>query len=144
MSAHLSKKPVALEFAPPGHTFELPINTPDEDIISINNVLTALMNIGSQNEEKCAVCYNVKPIETGYLLRAVLPNTDIFEFGLEDLLLLHSVAPARVEKINIARSHSAGPCEIIVKMLDSKQKMMTVSTIQFAAATHKRKWTSVQ
>ena len=73
----------------------------------------------------------------------MLPVTDIFEFGMEDLLFLHSVAPARVEKISVARSHNAGPCEIIVKMLDHKQKMMTVSTIQFATASHKRKWSDI-
>ena len=50
MAAILNKpaKPVALEFAPPGHTFELPVNTPEEDIISINNVLTALMSVGTK------------------------------------------------------------------------------------------------
>ena len=138
----------SLEFTPPGHhSFELPMHTPEEDIISINNVLTALMNLGAPPTEhatsSCAVSYNIKTIETGYLLRAVLPATDIFEFSLEDLLFLHSVSPARVERVNIARSQNCGPCEIVVKLLNSKQRIMTVSTLQFATATHKRKWVSL-
>lgn len=154
MAAYISTTPKApsscskggaLLFAPPGGSFELPINTPEDDIISINNVLTALMNIGAPHaaEAPCAVCYNIKTIETGYLLRAVLPTADIFEFSLEDLLCLHSVSPARVERVNVARSQSSGPCEIVVKLLNSKQRVMTVSTLQFATATHKRKWASL-
>lgn len=156
MAAHLGAKGLrdgasgkvvtSLEFVPPGagSAFELPINTPEEDIISINNVLTALMNIGLTSSEQerggCAVRYNIKIVETGYLLRAVLPATDIYEFSLEDLLCIHSVSPARVERVNVARSHNAGPCEIVVKLLNSKQRIMMVSTLQFATATHKRKW----
>jgi hypothetical protein len=136
-------KGATLEYcATPGGRFEIPADTPEEDIISINNVLTALMNIGApQNAVACA--YKVKTIKSGYLLRAVLPESDIFEFSLEDLLFLHSVSPARVERVNIVRSQSGGPSEIVVKIINSKQPIMVVSTLHFAIATHKRKFESV-
>jgi hypothetical protein len=137
-AAATNNNTTTLQFVPPGSatSFELPISTPDEDIISINNVLTALMNVGSA----CPICYKIKSIETGYVLRAVMPASDIFEFSLEDLLYLHSVSPARVERVCVARSSVNGPCEIVVKLLNSKQRIMIVSTLQFATATHKRKW----
>lgn len=137
-----NKGGTTIEYCGGGGGFEIPVDTPEEDIISINNVLTALMNIGGpQNQVACA--YKIKPIKTGYLLRAVLPPSDIFEFSLEDLLFLHSVSPARVERVNVARSQSGGPIEIVVKIINSKQPIMVVSTLHFATATHKRKFESV-
>jgi hypothetical protein len=123
--------------------FELPPGTPDEDVIVLNNVLTALMNIGKINEQVVTASYKVEIVkEVGYLLRAALPTTDIFEFSLEDLLFIHSVNPARVDRVNVCRSASGGASEIVVKVLNAKQRVMTVSTLHFAA-THKRRWSTM-
>jgi hypothetical protein len=121
--------------------FELPPGTPDEDVIVLNNVLTFLMNIGKPG--KVTSSYKVETLTgVGYLLRAVLPASDIFEFSLEDLLWIHSINPARVDRVNVCRSSSAGPCEIVVKVLNAKQRLMTVSTLQLSA-THKRSWSTM-
>ena len=139
-------KPAALQFAPPGQpSFELPVNTPEEDIIPLNNVLIAMLHVGARGDggKGIDLKLKVKPLAGGgYLLRAILPDTDVFELSLEDLLLLHSVSPARVIDVAVGRSQAGAPCEIIVKMLDSKQPLMTVSTIQFSAS-HKRKFASM-
>lgn len=138
-------KCTALQFAPPGHSFELPVNTPEEDIIPLNNVLVAMMHIGARGDAQKGIdiTHKIKATSGGYLLRAILPATDIFEFSMEDLLLLYSVSPARVVDVSVARTHAGGPCEVVVKMLDSKQPLMTVSTIHFAAASHKRKFAAM-
>jgi hypothetical protein len=122
--------------------FELPSNTPDEDIIVLNNLLTALMNIGKEHKTCITSGYKVDFIDVGYLLRVVLPATDIFEFSLEELLWIKGVNPARVDRVNVCRSATGGPCEIVVKVLNSKQRLMTVSNLSFVGI-HKRSWSTM-
>jgi hypothetical protein len=122
--------------------FELPPGTPDEDTIVITNILAALMHIGKEHKTCLTTGYKVETINVGYLLRALLPTTDTFEFSLEDLLLLHALNPARVDGVNVCRSSSGGQCEIVVKVLNAKQKIMTVSTLHFAASK-KRRWATM-
>jgi hypothetical protein len=124
--------------------FELPPNTPDEDVIVLNNVLSALMHIGKEHKTCVTAGYKVDTIDgVGYLLRALLPQNDIFEFSLEELIWLHGVNPARVERVNICRSAVGSSCEIVVKVLNAKQRVMTVSTLNFVG-THKRRWSTME
>ena len=122
--------------------FELPPNTPDEDVIVLNNLLSALMNIGKEHKSCITTGYKVDIIDVGYLLRAVLPANDIFEFSLEDLLWIRGVNPARVDRVNVCRSGAGGACEIVVKVFNAKQRLMTVSTLSFVGV-HKRSWSTM-
>jgi hypothetical protein len=124
------------------HDFELPPNTPDEDVIVLNNLLTALMNVGKEHKTCITSGYKVETIEVGYLLRVVLPASDIFEFSLEDLLWIRGVNPARTDRVNVCRSSTGAPCEIVVKVLNSKQRLMTVSNLSFVGI-HKRSWATM-
>jgi hypothetical protein len=119
--------------------FELP-NIPDDDLILVENILKVVKGLGTKDVSLC-VKYKVDIIQTGYLLRAVLPATDVYEVDLEDLLFIQSVSPSRIERVCIAKS-SSQQTEIIIKILDYKQKIMVTSVTSFSA-TRKRKFTQI-
>ena len=119
--------------------FELP-NIPDDDLILVENILKVVKGLGTKDVSLC-VKYKVDIIQTGYLLRAVLPATEVYEVDLEDLLFIQSVSPSRIERVCIAKS-SSQQSEIIVKVLDHKQKVMITSVTSFSA-TRKRKFTQI-
>lgn len=121
--------------------FELP-NIPDDDLLLIENILKGLQSLGTKDTPIC-IKYKVDIINNGYLIRGVLPPIDIFEIDLEDLLFVQSISPSRIEKVCIAKSLPQQPqCEMLIKVLDHKQKIMITSVTSFSA-TRKRKWRQI-
>ena len=120
--------------------FELPV-IPEEDVVLVQNILEAMQSLGSEDMPICEK-YNVKTIDNGYFLRAVFPAEDVFELEFDDLLFIKSVSPSRIESICIARTHSQGLVELVVKVLDHKQRIMITKSTSFSA-TRKRKWESL-
>jgi len=115
--------------------FELPVHMPEEDIIVVRNILIGLQSLGTDDKlSPLCVSYRVDSSFAGYyLLRAVLPSSNLFELELEDMLFIQSINPARIERVAITRSVISGPCELIIKVLDCKQRVMVVSLTNFFA-----------
>jgi hypothetical protein len=117
--------------------FELPI-IPEEDVILVENILEAMQSLGTEDLPICEK-YQVKIISNGYMLRAFFPSSDIFELDLDDLLFLKSISPSRIDSVCIARTALQGVVELVVKVLDHKQRIMVTRSTSFSA-TRKRKW----
>ena len=118
-------------------SFELP-DIEEDDIILVKNVLKAMQSLGPEDSPIC-VKYKVKVIATGYILRAFLPAVDVYEIDLDDLLFIKSISPSRIDSVCIARPATQSSSELIVKVLDHKQRIMVTRSTSFSA-TRKRKW----
>ena len=116
--------------------FELPV-IPDEDVVLVQNILEGMQSLGSEDMPICEK-YNVKTVNDGYFLRAVFPAEDVFELDFDDLLFIKSISPSRIDSICIARTQTQGLTELVVKVLDHKQRIMITKTTSFSA-TRKRK-----
>jgi hypothetical protein len=121
-------------------TFELP-NIEEDDIILVENILKAMQSLGPEGSPIC-VRYKVKVITTGYILRAFLPSSDVYEIDLDDLLFIKSISPSRIDSVCIARVAAQCSSELIVKVLDHKQRIMVTRSTSFSA-TRKRKWHNI-
>ena len=112
--------------------FDLPATVLEEDVPVLQNLLTALHGMDPLVER-----YKVELVATGYLVRAAL--SPAFELGLDDLLYLQSISPARIERVALARAAGGQPLELLVRVLDAKQRVMITSTVAFFNATRKRR-----
>jgi hypothetical protein len=115
--------------------FELPPTVLEEDVVLLQNILTALHSLPAGTNKLCTR-YKVEPLEEkdGYLVRGSLPaNTDFFEITLDDLLFLQSVSPARITSVAVGRT--GGPVELFIRVLDARQRIMVQSTTAFSSAT---------
>ena len=122
--------------------FELPATVPEEDVVVLQNLLTALESLGTDSATERPLCeqYKVEVLTTGgYLLCAVLPTSGHFEVNLDDLLFLHSVSPARIEGIAIGRSASGSAAELFIRVLDARQHVMITSTTCFWSHTTRKR-----
>jgi hypothetical protein len=124
--------------APP---FELPPNTPEDDLVILQNILTALQSMGVDSATAQPLCqrYKVDRTPTGYLIRAAMPTADLFEITHDDFLFMRSINPARIESMALARSTHGGACELLVRVLDARQRIMITSTVAFFGAARARK-----
>ena len=124
--------------------FELPMGTPEEDIIVLQNILIVLQSLGAERANPPCVGYKVQHNEKGfYMLRCILPASDIFEIDMDDMMFVKSVCPARIEKMAFTRSIQGGTNELVIKVLDCRQRLMITSTVSFSSATRKRAWSSI-
>ena len=110
-------------------SFDLPEDIVDDDRVLLHNVLTA-MQAGSLCKE-----YKVDVIATGFLVRGTL-SCDVFEVDSDDLFFLTSVSPLRIERVAVARS--SGCNELVVKVLDCKQRVMVSGAATFTAIKKRR------
>ena len=121
-------------------TFELPASVPPEDLLILEHIITALQSFGEEAASPCCVRYRVRIVEgKGYLLHATLPHTDPFELTLDDLLLLRSTHPARIERIALGRATASSACELIILVLDATQRVMVTSDVAFYSCTRSQK-----
>jgi hypothetical protein len=88
------------------------------------------------------VKYKVKVVANGYILGACLPSADVFEIDLDDLLFVKSISPSRIDSVCIAKTTAQGSTELLVKILDHKQRIMITRSTSFSA-TRKRKFNSI-
>lgn len=115
-------------------TFELPENLSEDDEFLLTNILTAIYA-----GEVCS-SYKIHLIPTGYLIRGTLVNEEDFEIDLDDLQFITCVNPIRIERIAVCRC--GGKTELVVKVLNTKQRVM-VTTSCTLMATKKRKYTQI-
>lgn len=115
-------------------TFELPENISEDDEFLLTSILTAIYA-----GEVCS-SYKVHLIPTGYLIRGTLGNEEDFEIDLDDLQFITCVNPIRIERIAVCKS--GGKTELVVKVLNTKQRVM-VTTSCTLMATKKRKYTQI-
>jgi hypothetical protein len=121
--------------------FELPSNIADDDIVLVENILSAVQSLGTEDSPLC-VKYKVKVVANGYILGACLPSADVFEIDLDDLLFVKSISPSRIDSVCIAKNTAQGSTELLVKILDHKQRIMITRSTSFSA-TRKRKFNSI-
>jgi hypothetical protein len=121
--------------------FELPSNIADDDIVLVENILSAVQSLGTEDSPLC-VKYKVKVVANGYILGACLPSADVFEIDLDDLLFVKSISPSRIDSVCIAKTTAQGSTELLVKILDHKQRIMITRSTSFSA-TRKRKFNSI-
>ena len=120
--------------------FELPAATPPEDALVLEHMLTALQSLGNG---ALALRYRVSVVKgKGYLLHAALPTHDPFELTQDDSHYLNSIHPARLESVGFARTVPGGPCELVLLVLNSAQRVMVTASVAFSA-TRKRRFTPV-
>ena len=129
--------------------YELPATVLEDDVLLLQNVLTALHSLGCVADAAAVggggggVCvrYKVEPLltgEGGYMVRGGLPTADIFELTLEDQLFLQGVSPARIASVALGRAAPNGPIEVFIRVLDARQRVMVQSSTCFHRATRKR------
>ena len=132
--------------------FELPPSVPDDDVILLHNILTALQSLTmtpiapaaasaaplapapgepSSSSPPLLLCqrYKVNITPTGYLICAALPSLDqLFELTLDDMLFLQGLHPARIESISIGSKGAGQSLELFIRVLDSRQRVMVTSS----------------
>jgi hypothetical protein len=121
--------------------FELPPNMPEEDVVLLQNILVALQSLGVDSATAQPLCqmYKVDITVNGYLVRAAMPSSDLFEVTHDDFLFIKSISPARIESMAFGRSVHGGPCDLLIRVLDAKQRIMVTSTVTFFCGARKRK-----
>ena len=126
-------KEVSLSGSNSNIMFELPEDISEDDEVLLTNVLTA-MYAGD-------ICssYKIHTIPNGYLIRGSILCEDNFEIELDDLQLITSVNPIRIERVAICKC-GGGNTELVVKLLNCKQRVMIATSTTFTA-TKKRKYT---
>jgi len=112
-----------------------------DDQIIIENIVTSIESLGTK-QQPLFVNYKLDVIPTGYVVRARLPQSDIFEMSIDDLLFLQSISPSRIESISICRTSTNHAPELRIKVLDKNQRVMIASSVHFSC-TRKRKFNSV-
>lgn len=117
-----------------GNTFELPDDISDDDENLLTNILSAIYAGG--------VCssYKIHLIPTGFLIRGSLTNEEAFEIDMDDLKFIACANHIRIERIAICRS--GGKTELVVKILNSQQRVMVTSECTFMAIK-KRKYSHI-
>ena len=125
----------------PNIKFKLPPTLFEDDVILVENILRAMQSLGTKENPIC-VKYKIDKNETGYILKAVLPANELYEIGLDDLLFIRSISPARIEHIAIVNTETKNS-ELIVHVSDCKQQVMIASTVSFFSASRKRSRQSI-
>ncbi len=110
-------------------------------MVLLQNVLVALQSLGIDSATAQPLCqmYKVENTNTGYLIHAAMPATDLFEITHDDVLFLKSISPARMDGVGFGRCVQGGGCELLIRVLDSKQRIMVTSTVTFFSVARKRK-----
>jgi hypothetical protein len=114
--------------------FELPPDISEDDENLLTTALSALYA-----GEMCS-SYKVLQTATGFLIRGSLANEDTFEIAHEDLQFITLANPIRIERVALCRS--GGKTELVIKVLNSSQRVMVTTACSFTA-TKKRKYSAV-
>ena len=115
--------------------FELPDDISEDD----ENLLTSILS-AMYAGDLCS-SYKITVTPTGFIIRGSLSSTDDnFEIDLEDLQFITCVNPVRIERV--ALCNSSGKIELLIKVLNMKQRVMITSSCTFIA-NKKRKYTHI-
>ena len=116
-------------------------------MLLIQNILAGMQSLTTGSTPTCSK-YKIDITPTGYLVHATLPSstTEHFEIHLADLLFLQSISPSRIEHIAVGRRPPNATMELLLRVLDFKQRIIVTSSVCFSSsaitATRKRKWLS--
>ncbi len=116
--------------------FDLPDDISEDDENLLSGILTA-MYAG----EVCS-SYKILVTPTGFIIRGSLTTDDNFEIDLDDLQFIVCVNPIRIERIAIC--NSGGKTELVIKILNMKQRIMVSTTVCNFIANKRRKYTQIQ
>lgn len=114
--------------------FELPDDISEDDEALLQGILCALYSID--------ICKGYKvdtatiPPHTFFLIRGQLSD-ETFEIEMDDLHLIKSANPLRIERIVVTRVE--GRNELVIKVLNSKQRIMLTDSSMLYVTTRKRK-----
>ena len=112
--------------------FELPADITEDDEVLLTSVLSVLCSLD--------VCsgYRVEPCQqaTAFMIRGTLHDEN-FEIGLDDMQFIHTANPLRVEHVAVSRCE--GNNELLVKVINSKQRVMVTEDSVFFVCNRKRK-----
>ena len=112
--------------------FELPEDLSEDDEILLTSILTALCSLN--------LCsgYNVRVMPpNAFIIRGTL-HGESFEVDMEDLQFIHTASPLRIQRILFARCNG-GSSELVVKVLNSKQRIMLTDSTTFYVSNRRRK-----
>ena len=115
-------------------TFDLPDDISEDDANLLNTILSAI-----HATEICS-SYKIKVIQNGYMIRGSLASEDDFEIELDDLNFISCANHIRIERIALCKC--SGKTEMVIKMLNMKQRVMVSTSCSFIA-NKKRKYTSI-
>ena len=76
------------------------------------------------------------PPPHAFLIRGLL-HDETFEVGLDDLQYVQTVSPLRIEHIVVSRCSRVN--ELVLKVLNTKQRVMVTEDIVFYVTSRKRK-----
>lgn len=113
--------------------FELPSELHDDDRQLVTNALTAMQALDKCSSYKVDVS---RPGAGRIVVRGVLRD-DVMEVDNEDVNLLVSVSPSRVERVAVVRNPPAR-FDIIVCLLDHTQRVMVTGLASFVAMKKRR------
>ncbi len=114
-------------------SFDLPCDISEDDTDLLTSILSAL----HASELSSFYKVNILP-PTGYIIRGTLE--DDFEIDSDDLTFLLSVNPTRIERVAVCNSN--GKNELLIKVLNMKQRIMVTTSCTFIA-NKKRKYTAI-
>lgn len=117
------------------------VDVSKEDRVILDNIMQAIDNLGVR-EQPIFSSYKVEIVPTGYIVRAKISLSDVFELSFDDLFFIQSISPARIESIVFCRTSTHSSPELQIKVLDHHQKVMITSSVSFSC-NRKRKFSSV-
>jgi hypothetical protein len=113
-----------------GFYYELPEHIRGEDDRALlHNVLAAMSGAASCKS------YKIDVVTTGFVLRGRL-DTEVFELDSQDLFLILSISPLKIDRVSVARV--AGHTELVVRVLNSRQRIMAERVLTVTATKRHR------
>jgi hypothetical protein len=119
-------------------SFELPEDISEDDETLLHSILSAMSSL-----DLC-IAYKivVPPLQPNiFLIKGQLPM-DGFEVDMDQMHFIMSASPLRIEKIAVVKN--ADHPELIIRLVNSKQRVMLKETSTFYVSTRKRKLERIQ
>ena len=112
--------------------FELPENLSEDDEALLHGILCALCSTDLCTGYRV----DTASAQNCFMIRGQL-SAGNFELDLDDLHFIRSASPLRVERVLVARCGEQ--IELLIKVLNSKQRVMLTDASVFYVTTRKRK-----
>ena len=111
--------------------FEMPEEVHTDDRQLVTNVITTMEAVGLVDS------YKVIPPHAGYIVVRGLLKPEANEVDGDDMHMLLSVSPSRIERVSVVRVPTAR-LEIVVRILDCTQRVMVTGMAAFVAIKKRR------
>eukprot|EP00961_Rhodomonas_salina_P204158 2755036-Rhodomonas_salina.3 len=103
----------------------------EEDRPLVQNTIYAVL--ACKHPERLCTSWNVVCAKTHYIVNTILPAGD-FDISLSDLELINSLSPLRIT--NIAVVSESGKCKLVVKILNSRQRVQLSEVLTIIRRAH--------